>query len=241
MDKVELLTRVLQAEGPRPHHDLRADQAHRAAGRRRPRRPRIRRRRRARRPGPGRPRAGAARVPLRQGRRAGGHRRRRPRHRRRRTSPTSINYQCPEDAKTYVHRIGRTGRAGQDRRRGDPGRLGRAAAVEDDQRRPRARHAGGAGDLLHLRSTSSPTWRSPPTPGGACRTRSAPGRAWRPSTSTPRATTAGAGVVTATGSAVAATTRRRSTTRGRHVSGSPGPAAAVACCSGPTVRRSRPR
>jgi superfamily II DNA/RNA helicase len=23
-----------------------------------------------------------------------------------------INYQCPEDEKTYVHRIGRTGRAG---------------------------------------------------------------------------------------------------------------------------------
>ena len=25
-----------------------------------------------------------------------------------------INYQCPEDAKTYVHRIGRTGRAGRE-------------------------------------------------------------------------------------------------------------------------------
>ena len=61
-----------------------------------------------------------------------------------------VNYQCPEDAKTYVHRIGRTGRAGQDRRRGDARRLGRAPQVEDDQRRPRARHAGGAGDLLHL-------------------------------------------------------------------------------------------
>src|SRR6185436_5957188 len=24
-----------------------------------------------------------------------------------------VNYQCPEDAKTYVHRIGRTGRAGK--------------------------------------------------------------------------------------------------------------------------------
>ncbi len=69
-------------EGPRAHHDLRADQAHRAAGRRRPRRPRIRRRRRARRPGPGRPRAGAARVPLGQGRRSGGHGRRGPRDRR---------------------------------------------------------------------------------------------------------------------------------------------------------------
>ena len=70
--------------GPRPDHDLRPHQAHRAARRRRPRRARVRRRRRARRPRPGRPRAGAARVPLRQGRRAGGHRRRRPRHRRHR-------------------------------------------------------------------------------------------------------------------------------------------------------------
>ena len=74
-------------EGPRADHDLRADQAHRAAGRRRPRRPRIRRRRRARRPGPGRPRAGAARVPLGQGRRAGGHGRRGPRDRRDRRHP----------------------------------------------------------------------------------------------------------------------------------------------------------
>ncbi len=34
---------------------------------------------------------------------------------------------------------------------------------------------------------------------------------------------------------------RRSTRRGRHVSASPGPAAAAACCSGRTGRRSRPR
>src|SRR5919112_2770542 len=36
---------------------------------------------------------------------------------------------------------------GQDGRRGDARRLGRAPQVEDDQRRPRARHAGGPGDV----------------------------------------------------------------------------------------------
>ena len=121
-----------------------------------------------------------------------------------------INYQCPEDAKTYVHRIGRTGRAGKEgvavtlvdwdelprwkmisddlglgmpEAAGDllhlraplhrprhpdqrqraaaalaahPGRAGRRvrrhrAALEDGQRRPRARHRGAGRDLLHVR------------------------------------------------------------------------------------------
>ena len=111
LDKPELLSRVLQSARPRPGDGLLPHQAHRAEGRRRARRPRVRRRRRARRPGPGRPRAGAARLS------AGkvdvlvatdvaargidvtgvSH---------------VVNYQCPEDEKTYVHRIGRTGRAG---------------------------------------------------------------------------------------------------------------------------------
>ena len=87
------------------------------------------------------------------------------------------------------HRPGR-----QDRRRGHARRLGRAPQVEDDQRRPRARHAGGPGDLLHL---GAPLHR-PRDPGrrhaGACRLGSAPGPGWTPSTSTPRATrAAGAG------------------------------------------------
>ena len=66
----------------------------------------------ARRHGPGRPREGADQVPRGQARRCW-------------SPPTSppaastspgvshvINYTCPEDDKTYVHRIGRTGRAG---------------------------------------------------------------------------------------------------------------------------------
>lgn len=43
-----------------------------------------------------------------------------------------INYQCPEDEKMYVHRIGRTGRR-PNRGRGHPGGLGRAAPLEHDR------------------------------------------------------------------------------------------------------------
>ena len=103
-----------------------------------------------------------------------------------------INYQCPEDSKTYVHRIGRTGRAGKDGRGRHAGRLGRAAQVEDDQRRPGARHARGAGDVLHVGAPLQPTSASRPTPRDGCRTRSAPAPGWKPSTSTPRATAAAA-------------------------------------------------
>ena len=91
-----------------------------------------------------------------------------------------INYQCPEDEKTYVHRIGRTGRAGQDRHRGHAGRLGRHAALEDDQRRARARHPGAGRDLLHL---AAPV-RRPGHPRGrdrrGCCGLSAPAPVWRP-------------------------------------------------------------
>ena len=149
-----------------------------------------------------------------------------------------VNYQCPEDAKTYVHRIGRTGRAGQDRRRGDPRRLGRAPQVEDDQRRPRARHAGGAGDLLHLaaplqRPRDPRRRQGPPAalaahPGGpGRRVRRHRGRPRRAPAPRPRHA-----------SAAAATTQRRPTRRGRRVSARPGPAAAAVCCSGRTGRRS---
>ena len=62
-----------------------------------------------------------------------------------------INYQCPEDEKTYLHRIGRTGRAGN---------TGVAVTFVDWDDLPRwglinkdarPRHPRAAGDLLHLR------------------------------------------------------------------------------------------
>ena len=84
-----------------------------------------------------------------------------------------INYQCPEDAKTYVHRIGRTGRAGQGRRRGHARRLGRDRALEAHQRRAGARHRRAGGDLLDLR----PPVRRPGHPGRRDRAAAALARA----------------------------------------------------------------
>ncbi len=112
LDKIEVLARVLQAQGRgltivfcRTRRAC--DQVTTNSGR-----PRLRRRRRARRPGPEPARARAPRVP-------GGkidvlvatdvaargldvddvtH---------------VVNYECPEDDKAYLHRIGRTGRAGR--------------------------------------------------------------------------------------------------------------------------------
>ena len=72
---------------PRPGDDLLPYEAHRRRHRRPARPARLRLRRGPRRPGPGRPRAGAARLPQRQGGRAGLHRRRRPRYRRRGRDP----------------------------------------------------------------------------------------------------------------------------------------------------------
>ena len=63
-----------------------------------------------------------------------------------------VNYECPEDDKAYLHRIGRTGRAGPVRRGRHLRGLARPAAVEADQRHARARQAGARGDLLDLRA-----------------------------------------------------------------------------------------
>ena len=63
-----------------------------------------------------------------------------------------INYQCPEDEKTYIHRIGRTGRAGKE---------GVAVTLVDWDDMPRWKMISDelglgidepAGDLLHLRA-----------------------------------------------------------------------------------------
>ncbi len=90
-----------------------------------------------------------------------------------------INYQCPEDEKTYVHRIGRTGRAGRE---------GVAVTFVDwdetnrwksinDAARPGPARAGG--DVLHVR----PPVRRPGHPVGFHRAAAAepphPGRSGR--------------------------------------------------------------
>ena len=53
-------------------------------------------------------------LPPRQDRHPGGHRRAGARHRRARTSNYVINFDLPDMAEDYVHRIGRTGRAGEE-------------------------------------------------------------------------------------------------------------------------------
>ena len=65
-----------------------------------------------RRPAPGQPRAGAGRLLARQAAGPGGHRRRRPRPAHRGVDVV-IHYDPPEDHKAYLHRSGRTARAGQ--------------------------------------------------------------------------------------------------------------------------------
>ena len=59
-----------------------------------------------------------------------------------------VNYECPDDEKTYVHRIGRTGRQG--RRGGHVRRLAGHAPLEAHQRRAGPGQARARGDLLHL-------------------------------------------------------------------------------------------
>ena len=96
----------------RPRDGLHPHQAVGRPDRRRPRGARVRSRRRARRPRSGCSRAGASRLPQRQGRHPRRDRRRRARHRHHGVTHV-INYECPDDEKTYLHRIGRTGRAGE--------------------------------------------------------------------------------------------------------------------------------
>ena len=61
-----------------------------------------------------------------------------------------INHTIPEDADAYLHRAGRTGRAGQDRHRRDLRRLGRPAQVGPDRQGARVRQARAGRDLLLL-------------------------------------------------------------------------------------------
>ncbi len=85
-----------------------------------------------------------------------------------------INYQSPDDDKTYVHRIGRTGRAGRTGIAVDAGRLGRHAPVEDDQRRARPGPWPSRWRRTPTPRTCSPTWTSRRAPPAGCASRSGP-------------------------------------------------------------------
>ena len=91
-----------------------------------------------------------------------------------------VNYQCPEDEKTYVHRIGRTGRAGS---------TGVAVTLVDWDDIPRWQLINKALDLgfadpPETYSTSPWVYTDLDVPDDArpagCRARSAPARAWTP-------------------------------------------------------------
>ena len=95
-----------------------------------------------------------------------------------------INYQCPDDEKTYVHRIGRTGRAGHDRHRGHPRRLGRTGPLVDDRQGARPGLPRSRPRRTPARRTCTPSSTSPPTPrhaglGHAGAAKRASGRARR--------------------------------------------------------------
>ena len=91
-----------------------------------------------------------------------------------------VNYQCPEDEKTYLHRIGRTGRAGSDRCRRHARRLGRHPPVAADQQGAGPRLRRPAGDVLHLGVGLHRPRRARRRRPAGCRARSAPARASTP-------------------------------------------------------------
>ena len=90
-----------------------------------------------------------------------------------------INYQCPEDEKTYLHRIGRTGRAGN---------TGIAVtfvdwddlhALGDDRQGAGPGHPGAGGDLLQLQAPLRRAGHPGRDHRGAAKGRAPPGRARR--------------------------------------------------------------
>ena len=123
-----------------------------------------------------------------------------------------INYQCPEDEKTYLHRIGRTARAGN---------TGIAVTFVDWDDLPRwgminkvarPRASPSRRRPTPPRRTCTPTSTSPRAPRAACRARSRPARAWAPrcsrTSARPARAPAGAARPAATATVVAAAAAR---------------------------------
>ena len=143
-----------------------------------------------------------------------------------------INYECTDDDKTYVHRIGRTGRAGASGRGDHLRRLGRHDPVEGDQQHPRTAVPGAAGDVLDL---GAPV----PRPGHRSHRHRTPGAAAAAGAVRPRPVATTARVVD-DGAARAQRGRGRPRTRSASSaarSARSGTAAAAGCA---TAYRSRP-
>ena len=118
-----------------------------------------------------------------------------------------INYTCPEDDKTYVHRIGRTGRAGASGIAITFVDWADLHPLEDDQQDPRPALRGAAGDLLDLRAPlprpGHPAGHEGPDQAARAAARSEPARTARsgptsPPASARRATGTAAGPARAT-------------------------------------------
>ena len=141
-----------------------------------------------------------------------------------RTSPTSINYQCPDRRQDLrpPHRPHRP--RGQGGRRGHVRRLGRHPALEADQQGARAWTSPTRRRPTPPPSTSTPTWTSPRARRARCRraaATTAPG--WTPRRSRTSARPAGP----------ASHDRGRDRER-------PGPPARAASATGPGPARGRP-
>ena len=166
--------RVLQARRARPDHHLHAHQAPGPTDPGRTHRAWFRCRLRARRPGPRSPRAGSAGLPQQQGGRSGCHGCGGAGYRRRSVTHV-INYECPDDEKTYVHRIGRTSRpaeSGVARALVDWEDMARWAAIDRALKLPFAEPI----ETYPRPTTSTPASTSPPKPPAGCLDRRAPGR-----------------------------------------------------------------
>ena len=91
-----------------------------------------------------------------------------------------INYECPDDEKTYLHRVGRTARAGGVGRGYHIRRLAGRPALGSDQQGSRGCRSSTRSRPTTPPSTSTPASASPPAPLGGCPASHAPTRAWTP-------------------------------------------------------------